>query len=108
MLTTALTAILSLIEQVLPLLGVATSSSSLITTIVTTLENLLPLIIGEIPTVYNSVKNIITALTADPSTTAAQLATLQALDAQVDAAFDTAAAAVNPDASAAPSPPAST
>jgi UDP-N-acetylmuramyl tripeptide synthase len=106
MITTALTAILALIEQVLPLLGVA--GSPLITTIITALENILPLIVNEIPTVYDAVKNIITVISADPATTATQLAALQALDAQVDAAFDTAAAAVNPDASVTTPPPATT
>ncbi len=106
MITVALTAIFALIEQVLPLLGVA--GSPLITSIITVLENVLPLIITEIPTVYTAVKNIIAALSNDPNTTSAQLATLQALDAQVDAAFDAAAAAVNPDATVATPPPATT
>ena len=92
------TSVLALIEQLLPLLGVGSSTTTLIGTIVSTLENLLPTMLTIIPEVYTSVKNIITALTADPSTTAAQLTALQALDAQVDAAFDAAAAAVNPDA----------
>ena len=104
MITTALTAILALIEEVLPLLGVA--GSPLITTIITALENILPLIVTEIPTVYTAVKNIIAVISNDPATTATQLAALQALDAQVDVAFDAAAAAVNPDASVTTPPPA--
>jgi hypothetical protein len=89
--TAALTSILALIEQFLPLLGAAATPTSTIGVIITTLESLLPTIISVVPEVYTSVKNIITALTADPSTTPAQLSTLQALDAQVDAAFDAAA-----------------
>lgn len=95
---TLITLILGLIEQVVPLLGASASSTTLIANIVATLENVLPLIINSIPTLYTTVKNIITALTADPSTTADQLKALQALDAAVDAAFDAAAAAVDPDA----------
>jgi hypothetical protein len=105
--TAALTAILALIEQFIPLLGVTSANTGIIAAIITTLESILPLIINEIPTVYAAVKNIIAVISTDPSTTASQLATLQALDAQVDAAFDVAAAAVNPDASVVP-PPATT
>lgn len=90
--------ILSLAQSLLPYLGLATNTAAVVTTIINALETILPEIEMMVPSIYNSIKNIITALTADPSTSAAQLATLQALDAQVDAAFETAAGAVDPDA----------
>lgn len=91
------TLVLSLAEQLLPYLGLASNTATTVTTIINALETVLPLIENMVPSIYNSIKNIITALTADPSTSATQLATLQALDAQVDAAFETAAQAIDPD-----------
>jgi hypothetical protein len=41
------------------------------------------------------VKNIIAALQANPATTESQLAALQALDQQADAAFEAAAASTD-------------
>lgn len=93
----AFTAVIALIEQFLPLLGTSAATSSLIGTIITALENILPLIVDFVPTVYTSVKNIITALKADPATTQAQWAKLDEIDAQLDAANDAAIAAVDPD-----------
>lgn len=92
------TLVLSLAEQLLPYLGLASNTAAVITTIINALEQIIPLIENMVPSVYNSIKNIITALTADPSTSAAQLTALQALDAQIDAAFEAAAQAVDPDA----------
>jgi hypothetical protein len=97
--TAALTAVLALIEQILPLLG--SSQANLIASIIDALTKWLPLIIQEVSALYTPVKNIIEALSANPATTADQLATLQQLDAQVDTAFEAAAAAVDPDAPAA-------
>lgn len=94
------TAVLGLIEQLLPALGTSAATASLVTSVITTLEQLLPLMIDFIPTVYNTVKGIITALTADPTTTPDQLSKLQALDASIDAAFEAAAKDVDPDAPA--------
>jgi len=99
--TAALTAVLALIEQILPLLG--SSQANLIASIIDALTKWLPLIIQEVSALYTPVKNIIEALSANPATTADQLATLQQLDAQVDTAFEAAAAAVDPDAPAASS-----
>jgi hypothetical protein len=96
--TAALTAVLALIEQILPLLG--SSQANLIASIIDALTKWLPLIIQEIASLYQPVKNIIAALSADPSTTADQLATLQQLDAQVDTAFEAIATQVDPDAPA--------
>lgn len=95
---TAIPAIIALIEQFLPLLGTSAATTGLIGTIITALENIVPLIVDFAPTVYNSVKNIIAELKADPSTTAAQWDSLDAIDTQLDAANDAAIAAVDPDA----------
>jgi len=91
-------AFLSIIEEVLPLLGVGTNNTALITTIINALKKLLPLIGNEAAVLYKTIKGIIQALTADPSTTSEQLAALREIDAQYDAAFEAAAAAVDPDA----------
>lgn len=99
----AIPAIIALIEQILPLLGASAATSGLIGTIITALENIIPLIVEVAPTVYNSIKNIITALKADPTTTVDQWAKLDVIDAQLDAANDAAIAAVDPDA-ASPTP----
>lgn len=93
----AVTAVIALIEQFLPLLGTSAATTSLIGTIITALENILPLIVDFVPTVYTSVKNIIIALKADPAATQAQWAKLDEIDAQLDAANDAAIAAVDPD-----------
>jgi hypothetical protein len=97
--TAALTAVLALIEQILPLLG--SSQASLIASIIDALTKWLPLIIQEVAALYQPVKNIIAALSANAATTADQLATLQQLDAQVDTAFEAIASQVDPDAPAA-------
>lgn len=99
--TAAITAVLALIEQILPLLG--SSQATLIASIIDALTKWLPLIIQEVSALYTPVKNIIEALSANPATTADQLATLQQLDAQVDTAFEAIAAQVDPDAPAASS-----
>lgn len=91
-------AILAMIEQFLPLLGAGAATTTQIGLIITTLEKILPLVINFVPTFYKTVKNIITALTSDPSTTPDQLAALKEIDAQVDVAFEAAAKDVDPDA----------
>jgi hypothetical protein len=89
--TAVITAILSMIEQLLPAISSA-GTASLITSIINALTGMLPYIIDEIEALVGPVKNIIAALSANPATTAAQAATLATLDAQVDAAFAAAAA----------------
>jgi hypothetical protein len=90
----AITALLSLIGQLLPLVGSWTGSGA-VASIITTLTQILPLVVQEVETVGPAIKNIIDALSANPATTAEELAQLQALDAQVDAAFESAAAATD-------------
>lgn len=95
---TIVTAIIALIEQMMPLLGTSAATASMVATIIDALTKILPLIVDFIPVVYQSIKNIIAALSNDPSTTPVQWQALQALDAQVDSAFDAAAKDVDPDA----------
>ena len=92
----AFTAILALIQQLLPVLS--GSDATLIASIINVLEKWVPLIITGVEELYQPVKNIIAALSANPATTADQLVTLQSLDAQVDAAFESIAVQVDPDA----------
>jgi hypothetical protein len=98
--TQIIIAVLSGIAQILPLLlGTKNAdTTSAINGVISIIEKLMPLIVDEISAVYQSTKNIIAALSANPATTAEQAATLAQFDAQVDAAFEAAAADVDPDA----------
>ena len=98
MISSVLSGVLLIIQQLIPLLGASTASTSLVTTIVAQLIQWLPLIVQEIEVLYQPVKNIIAALQASPAAVADQLATLQQLDAQLDTAFEAAAKDVDPDA----------
>jgi len=82
--------LLTLIQNLLPQIGV---NSKVVTTILTALIQLVPIVIQEASDILPAIKNIIAALSANPATTADQLKTLQALDAQVDAAFEAQVAA---------------
>lgn len=98
--TQIIIAVLSGISQILPLLlgSKNADTTSAINGVINIIEKLMPLIVDEISAVYQSTKNIIAALSANPATTAEQAATLAQFDAQVDAAFEAAAADVDPDA----------
>lgn len=98
--TLAITTLLSLISNLIPLLT-STANASLIDSIISTLEQFLPFIINEISALYTPVKNIIAALSATPATNAAQAAALAALDTQLDAAFEAIAAQTDADGAAA-------
>jgi predicted PurR-regulated permease PerM len=91
-----ITSVVTLLTTLLPLV---TGNSSAIATVIATLIQLIPAITQEVEAMIPPIKNIIAALSADPATTADQLATLQKLDADCDAAFE--AAAVDPTADAA-------
>jgi len=96
-----ITTVLGLIEQVLPIVGGIAGSSGPVGAVIATLIKFEPLIVQAIssaPSVYANVKNIIIALKSDPSTIPAQLKELRALEVRMDAAFDAAAADVDPDA----------
>jgi hypothetical protein len=94
--TPLITAVITLLGQLVPVIG---TNSALINTVLNALIALIPAITTEVETLIPMVKNIIAALQADPATTAAQMTTLTTLDAQCDAAFE--AAAVDPAADAA-------
>lgn len=104
----AISTLLTVVETVLPTISGATSST-VITSVVTALEKWVPLVIQLFPsatTMFQSIKNIISSLSANPATPAQQLATLQQLDAQVDTAFEAIAVQEDPDATTAPTKPA--
>ena len=90
-------AVLSAIEAILPLLGTPQATSDMIGKIITALENLLPAIVDEISTVYTVVKNIISLLQSKGVVTDDQLASLAALDNQVDTAWAAIKAKIDPD-----------
>lgn len=95
----AITALLTVVEQVLPVVGGATSSAVIIS-VVKALEKWVPLVVTLFPTattLFQAIKNMIATLSANPSTPAQQLAALQQLDAQVDTAFEAIAVQVDPD-----------
>ena len=98
----AITTMLQVAETVLPTVG-ASASTPIILSIVAALEKWIPIVVALFPsatTLFQSIKNIIASLSANPDTPTAQLQTLQQLDAQVDVAFENAATAVDPDAPA--------
>lgn len=101
--TSALTAILTLIQQILPLLTAGGGGTvGIIAAIIDVLTKWLPLIVMEVNTLYQPVKNIIAALSATTGVTPDQVSALQALDTACDAAFEAATVGLDPDA---PAPP---
>ena len=88
------TSVLAMIQALLPAIT-STANAAMIGGIITALTNMLPYIIQEVSALVVPVKNIIAALSANPATEADQLSQLQALDQQVDAAFEAAAAATD-------------
>ena len=105
--TAAITALLGMIGQLIPLLT-SSANATVIDSIIVTLTGFLPYIIEEISSLYQPIKNIIAALSASPATDAAQAAALATLDAQVDAAFEAVAAQTDADVAAAATAAAST
>jgi hypothetical protein len=95
----AFTAILALLEKLLPIVasggGAATGIAG---SIISVLETWLPLIETLTEAFYTPIKNIITSLQSSGAVTADQITSLQALDKQVDDAFDAASAGQDPDA----------
>lgn len=96
----AISALLAVIENALPLLPSSGSSAvSLIASIIKALETWVPIIVGEFKALVPIVKNIITVLKAkDAPITDEQWAILDALDAQCDADFEAAGKGIDPDA----------
>ena len=96
----SITTLLQVVETVLPLVSGATSSTIIIS-VVAALEKWIPIVTALMPnatTLFQSIKNMIAALSSNPDTPAVQLATLQQLDAQVDTAFEAIALQEDPDA----------
>jgi hypothetical protein len=99
-------AALNAIQALLPLLGVAGNSVSVVTTIIQMLTKLIPfleqvapLIGDEATLIYQGVKSILNSLRSDGVVTTAQQDTdLDALDRRVDAAWDKIAPQFDPDA----------
>lgn len=90
-------AVLSIIEQFIPLLGTSSATVTMINNIINALTQLLPYIINEVSTVYTAVKNIISLLQNTGTMTADQVTALQTLDAQVDAGWAAVQAKIDPD-----------
>lgn len=97
MIITAVTSVLGLIGQILPLIG--GSNSAAIGSIIKTLTDIAPLVTDQIGATYTGVKNIIESIGAHPATTSEQMASLEAFDKQVDAAWDEVESKLDPDAS---------
>ena len=88
-----MTAILEALLAIVSQIAGSTGNAALVEKIVEALIAIIPVIVKEYQVLLPVVQNIITALKSDPSTTSAQLATLQQLETQWDAEFDAAAAA---------------
>lgn len=88
--TAAISLLVSLLGQIVPLVG---SNSTMIATIINALIEIIPAVVKEVESLIPPIKNIIAALSANPATTADQLATLQTLDQQCDQAFEAATTA---------------
>lgn len=95
MIVTAVSGVLGLIGQILPLVGVGNSAA--IGGIIKTLTDIAPLVTDQIGTTYTGVKNIIDSLSEHPATTSDQLVALKAFDKQVDDAWDTVEGQLDPD-----------
>jgi uncharacterized protein YneF (UPF0154 family) len=93
---TAVGGVLSLITQILPLVGVKNSEA--IGSIIKTLTDIAPLVTDQIVGTYTGVKNIIDSLGEHPATTEEQLKALAAFSKQVDDAWDAIEAQLDPDA----------
>ena len=98
MLSAAIETILTLIEGLLPAVGV---TSSIVETILTALIKIVPIIAANATNFITPVKNIIAALQSSGAVTTDQMTALQALDAQCDAAFEAAATSAGAPATAA-------
>lgn len=95
MFATSIEVLLTLIQGLLPELDAAGSGAAsavnIINQILAALITIVPIIAQNAANFLTPVKNIIAALQSSGSVTPDQIAQLQALDAQCDAAFDAAA-----------------
>jgi hypothetical protein len=92
-------AILALIELILPQLGTATATVSLVEKFIAGITALIPIVVQDykdlVPIVKNilgAARNIIAGNSMDAATTTAMLDQLDATEAQLDADYETAAA----------------
>lgn len=91
-------AVLALIQVLLPAMG---GNAALVSKIIEALVALIPILITTYKDLVPIAKNIIIALKADPSTTIEQLDALDIAEAQLDAAYEVAAAAAEAEDTAA-------
>ncbi len=84
-----ITLALTLLEQIAPQL--AGANAGLITKIIEGLVALIPLLIKEYQSAIPFIQNVITLLKSNNQITPEQLATLDTLEIQIDAAFEAAA-----------------
>lgn len=92
-------AILALIELILPQLGTATATVSLVEKFIAAIVALTPMLVQEykdlVPILKNMIaaaRNLISGNSMDPTTTAAMLDQLDVAEAALDADYETAAA----------------
>ena len=84
-----ITAVVALLGQILPLV----QNSAQVASVIATLIQIIPVLVKEAQDLVQPIKNIIAALQTNAATTEEQMATLKAIDAQVDADFEAAATA---------------
>ena len=87
MMSSIAAAVVALLTQLLPVLS--TSAASMVVAVINALVQIIPVVVDLIA----PIKNVIAALSANPATTTAQMATLATLDKQCDDAFEAAAVA---------------
>ena len=88
MLSSFAAAVVAMLTALLPLLGGASTQG--VAAIIKALMQIIPLVVQEATDLVAPIQAIIAALGANPAATSDQLAALEALDAQCDAAFDAA------------------
>ena len=91
MMSSIATAVVALLTQLLPILS--TSAASTVAAVINALLQIIPVVVQEATDLIQPIKNVIAALSANPASTADQMATLQTLDKQCDDAFEAAAVA---------------
>lgn len=94
------TAILALLQQLLPLITTGSASSGVTATVVNLLTTWLPLITTEVTALYGPVKSILATLQGSGALTAQQISDLKASETLIDQAFIDASAGLDPDAPA--------
>lgn len=96
--TKGVNAAVDLVQHFLPMIGVNPAATATIDKVVDTLQEMAPMITGQIGDTYEGVKNIVESLSSNPATTAEQMAKLKAFDKKVDDAWDAIESKIDPDA----------